>query len=35
VEAGLITLAHHMNPYAKEAFSKFSGEYLLDMAFEI
>jgi hypothetical protein len=35
VEAGPIALAHHMNLYAKEAFSKFSREYLLDMAFEI
>jgi len=35
VEAGPIALAHHMNLYTKEAFSKFRREYLLNIAFEI
>jgi len=35
MEAGPIELSHHMNLDANEAFSKFSREYLLDIAFEI
>lgn len=35
VEAGPVALAHHMNLNAKEAFAKFSQQYLLDTAFKI
>jgi hypothetical protein len=35
MKAGPIELASHMNLDTKEAFSKFSWEYLLDIAFEI
>jgi hypothetical protein len=35
MEEGLLTLANHMNLYSQEAFTEFSREYLLDLAFEI
>lgn len=35
MEEGSLTLANHMNLYAREAFTKFSQEYLLNLAFKI
>jgi hypothetical protein len=35
MEVGPIELAYRMNLDANKAFSKFSREYLLDIAFEI
>lgn len=35
MEEGSLALTNHMNLYTREAFTEFSQEYLLDLAFEI
>jgi hypothetical protein len=35
MEEGSLTLPNHMNLYAQEAFTEFSQEYLLNLAFKI